>query len=175
MTIPFNIPIPKRAKTCFLSQEDLLPGMDYFSLLIENDSHGYDRQDFCSVCWNQTFKNLSDKMLTIRHWKSKVPAIIKVREIPQNRDVQIMSLLKTYLESNLEENVEESFVLSLYLSRKRVMSLRKEIRQEDNTIVQLYEILETEEMLLIKKVDLSTIQIGNIQLQIAKKLKPHEN
>jgi hypothetical protein len=174
MTIPFNTSLPKRAKTCFLKNEELLPGMGYFSLLVDNDSDIYERQDYCVDCWNETFKNSLDKMLSKRHWKSKVPLKAK-KEIPLNRDAQILTLLKELLVEQNSRNSEEIYVLTLFLARKRVMSLRKEIIQDDNSIVQLYEILDTEEMLMIKKIDLSTVQIGNIQIQIAKKLQPHGN
>lgn len=172
MTTLFHIQIPKRSKVCFSAQEVLSPGMDYYSLLIENNTHEYVRQDFCAVCWSK-FLDLPDgKKKTLgKHWKSKVPVKKEAPQVPQNRDEQILSLLRNSLSGDMPEDREMSFVLALYLARKRFMILRKEMRQEDKTVIQLYEIPETEEMILIPKIELSSLQIEDIQLKIAKKLQ----
>lgn len=172
MTTLFHIQIPKRSKVCFLGQEILSPGMDYYSLLIENNTHEYERQDFCALCWSKFLDTPDPGKKTLgKHWKSKVPTKKDAPQVPQNRDEQILSLLRSSLTGDMPEDRDESFVLALYLARKRFMLLRKEIAQEDRSIIQLYEIPETEEMILIPKIELSSLQIETIQLKIAKKLQ----
>jgi len=173
MSSQIQINIPKRGKICIAGQEVLSPGMEYFSLLIENKTDGIERQDFCAVCWNKS--NVEQEKKTFqKHWKSKVPTK-RQAIVPLNRDEQILSLLKSTLQGTNLKDLEMSFVLALYLARKRFMLLRKEIKQENKTVLQFYEIPETEEMILVQKIELSGLQIEQIQLQIAKNLKSNGN
>lgn len=173
MSSQLQIQIPRRSKVCMLGQEVFSPGMEYFSLLIENKAEGIERQDFCAVCWNKLSEE-TEKKTAKKHWKSKVPDKKQVI-VPLNRDEHILSLLKNSLEGTTQEDLEMSFVLALYLARKRFMVLRKEIKQENKTIMQFYEIPETEEMIPVQRIELSTLQIEQIQLQIAKNLKSNAN
>jgi hypothetical protein len=168
MMLPFQIQIPKRNQVCSLCGEALSPGMDYFSSLIENDNNEYERLDYCQNCWNKEF--LRNK-LPAKFWKSKVPLKKMLKIIPQDQDGRILSLLRSSLMTENEESWEEGFVLALYLARRRRLFLRNEIVQKDQTILQVYELIETEEMIGVKKINLREEQVEVIQLRIAKLLK----
>jgi len=75
--------------------------------------------------------------------------------------------------SNLEEESIQAFVLAIYLERKRLLFFRREIEQEGHSM-NLYEVAETEEMLCVKKVPLSALQIDKVQRELAKKLSGKE-
>ncbi len=173
MTSLIQIQIPKRSKVCMAGLEQLVAGMDYYSVLTENRNKEYERQDFCSVCF-ANFSNNNNLSLA-KYWKSKVPLKKENVVIPSTKNEQILSLLKNSLEQNSPTDEMKSFVLAIFLARKRYMSLRKEVKQEDGTILQIYEIPETEEMILVKKFAISTLEIEEIRTQIAKQLKSYGN
>lgn len=173
MSSLIQIQIPKRSKVCGPCLEQLDAGMDYFSVLSENQKREYDRQDFCSVCFAKFVH--TNNLALAKYWKSKVPLKKQTVVIPSTKNEQILNLLKSSLELHTPTDEMKSFVLALFLARKRFMSLRKEVKQEDGTTLQIYEILETEEMILVKKVAISTLQIEEIRAQIAKQLKSYGN
>ncbi len=165
----FQIEIPKRAHVCAKGNEALLPEMDYFSTLVKDEEKGFLRQDFCVSCWEMFMKEESIHQGR-SHWKSKVFPKKEIRITAENRDERVLELLKETLAKSSEEDAAESFVLALYLARRRLIALRQEVKQEDGTAM-LYEIYDTEEMLCIKKQQLSSLEIEKIQQSIAKKLK----
>lgn len=160
----FQIQIPKRSKVCKSCDEPLKAGMDYFSYLLEIEKD-YERQDFCTTCFP------TQELSSSKYWKSKVPVKKVAVEIPKTKNEQIFAYLKSSLEKDSILDQKTSFVLSIFLARKRFMALRKEVRQEDQSIMQIYEIPETEEMILVKKMQISSLQIEEIQLQIASHLR----
>lgn len=166
----FQIEIPKRAKTCFKGQEPLMPEMDYFSTLVHDaENVQVQRFDYCLKCWEESVRDETLQQAR-SHWKSKVQPKREVIVTAQNRDERVLELLQETLERPSEEDGGESFVLALYLARRRLIALRQEVLQKEGTFL-LYEVYETEEMLCIKKWDLPSLRIDQIQQCIAKKLK----
>ncbi len=163
----FQIQIPKRSLQCHSGSEAFVTGMEYFSLLKENEKNEYERHDYCVLCFQRALENNEIKK-GAKYWKSKVP-IKKTTLAPQNKDAQIFELFKNSTTEATEESNGISFVLALYLARKRTILLRKEILKDKDTI-QIYEIADTEEMVAIKKMNLLTSQIEEIQGKIASKL-----
>lgn len=155
-----QIEIPRRSPACALGQEPLKEGMTYFSVL--EGEEPLVRRDYCEACWSQA-KSGSHKI----YWKAKVPP--KKREAPQAADLSgyAFILLKEALQSQCEE---EAFVLALYLARKKKLLLRDEFKNESGKI-SLYEVAETEEMIPVKKLELSTFKTEEIQESLAKKFK----
>lgn len=154
------IQIPKRSSTCSIGLEPFEPGVVYFSLLKENEKSEVERKDFCSACWENTHEKHAQ---SIKYWKSKVVKK-NVNAPPPTKNAQILQMLKSSIE--LEENVEESFVLALYLARMKVLILRKEMRDKDS-ILQVYEVAQTEEILVVKKIEISKLKTHEIQTKIA--------
>lgn len=168
MTLPFQLQIPKRNPLCALGDEALTAGMAYYSLLSDN---GELRKDFCTTCWKKFLKS-EDGKSAVRYWKSKVP-LKKIKAfLTQDKDAHVFSHFRKMLETSDSQSEVERFVLSLYLARRRLVALRKEEKQEE-TIFQIYEVLATEELFSIKKVNLLKAEIEAIQLRIAEKLQ-HE-
>lgn len=161
------IEIPKRAKTCLTGQEAFLPGMEYYSILTE-DAHGeVQRQDYCLDCWEKV--NL-DSIPVKSVWKSKVLNAKDEKLHFRNRDEKILHLFKELQLQDDEFAKMETYVLSIFLMRRKILLQREELDQAGETMI-LYEVSSTEEMLLIKKYELTALQIGLIQLGIAEKLK----
>lgn len=164
----FQIEVPKRANICFQGQEALTPGMEYFSLLLEDPEAGLVRHDFCPGCWSKAL--ITD--LVKLHWKSKVPqkkAVVMLNA--QDRDERVMEVFRELLQAGTEESSAEAFILALYLARRKIIYLRQEKLQPDGAVVLLYEVADTEEMLFVKRVTLSKVQVEQVQQEIAKKLK----
>ncbi len=162
----FQLEIPKRSIHCFHKGERLLPGMEIYSLLLDDDVKGLSRRDFCSACWTQV--QIEENQLETRgYWKSKIER--KKPTADTSRIGRALVLLKE-LQQAPEPQEAEVFVLCLFLSHARQLALRQEF-QKDGVNYHLYEILRQEEYLTIKALNLSQLQIETIQHSLAAKLK----
>ncbi|WP_068468126.1 hypothetical protein [Candidatus Protochlamydia phocaeensis] len=164
MSIFFQIDIPKRSQSCSEKGERLLPGMEYYSLLRENDNGQISRQDFCVACWEQ-FSSQQDLSNSSGYWKSKIEP---KKAAPSSRSEKALTLLKSLL-GQAAQHEEEIFVLIIFLSHARRLALRQEFESEGATWG-LYEILQHEEFIRAKILPISQIEIVRIQQAIAEKL-----
>ncbi len=165
MSSLFQIEIPKRNTACSAQGERLLPGMEYYSLLMENDMQQMIRQDFCISCWPQVAD--SDTVLNSRsYWKSKID--LKKNEPASSRCDKALNLLKELLQTvPLQE--EEIFVLAVFLSHARKLILRQEFEKEGFKWG-VYEIPRQDEFVTIKILPLVLIETDRIQKALAEKL-----
>lgn len=167
----FPIDIPKRSQVCSKDNQILSPGMDYFStLILDEKKSGFVRHDYCMKCWLEIEKKEQSLEITSK-WKSTVPKKQNI-ELPKLKDERALYLLKELLSNDdfyrTPQLQNEAFVLSLFLSRKRLMLFRGDL--EKNALSHtLYEVKETEEMLLVPKLDLSSDQIEQTKLSLAEK------
>lgn len=169
MTSPFLPVIPRRSQRCTQHQEVLAQGADYYSLIKEDDNGGFIRHDYCSACWESSAKQICLENST-SFWKSKVPIKQEVAPRSQNREICAFELLKLALSSNTPEDQADAFILALYLARKRYLHLRQQLQQEGQTVT-IYEVVETEEMLGVRKMPLSQLQVVTLQIRLAEKLR----
>ena len=165
MTTFNQLEIPKRNAKCFHQGESLVPGMDIYSLLLEETPKEYTRRDFCSVCWERD-KHLAEEKEGRIYWKSK----IEKRFIPDksSKTERALYVLQEMLQHPVDQE-EKIFVLCLFLSHARQLALRKEWEEQGETY-HLYEILRKEECFKIKAVSLSQLQIEKIQEFLAQEL-----
>lgn len=165
------IEIPIRNKVCSKGQEPLQPNMEYYSILVEGEN-GFARQDYCLACWEKEKQGGSTKMIS--HWKAHVPNKTKNGDEDEasklDKQERALHFLKKSLQENSVEAEREAFVLALYLARQRILYLRQEIKQ-DGQRIQLYEHADTEEMIPVKRVDLSAQHLKKTQESLAEKLK----
>ncbi len=141
--------IPRRSRSCFQCQAPFLPGSVYYSLLSEN----FERRDCCAGC----FQNQPDKGKI--YWKALIPE--KPKQNTRHSERALSLLREIY-----KEQKETAYILALYLQRQKVIIRRQEV---DEAI--LFEVVETEEILSIHKVDPERLDADLLQSQIAKKLE----
>lgn len=163
----FQLEIPKRGMHCMHHGERFLPGMEIYSLLLEDEVNGLVRRDFCSACWTQV--QAEERKLILRlYWKSKIEQ--RKPPVESSRTSRALTLLRELLQaSESQEQEAEIFVLCLFLSHARQLALRQEFEKEGFTY-QLYEVLRQEDYLTIKMIHLSQLQIDAIQKSLACKL-----
>lgn len=161
----FQLDIPKRSAQCFHKGERLLPGMEIYSLLLEDDTKKLTRRDFCSACWTQT--QVEETLESRGYWKSKIER--RKSSTDCSRVDRALALLKELVQA-AEPQEAEIFVLCLFLSHARQLALRQEFEKE-GAAYQLYEVLRQEEYVTIKAVNLSNLQIEEIQKSLACKLQ----
>lgn len=167
----FQLEIPRRANHCVQGNEGLLPGMEYYSILIPENDKGYQRHDFCLSCWETSGKEKYSHAVKTA-WRAKVASKQEVEDLStKTRDEKAFHLLKEALQKGDEENWAEIFILALYLARRRILYLRQEIAQPDDSTVCIYEVAATEEMWTIKRRSLTSVDIEQIQEKIAQKLR----
>lgn len=166
----FQIEIPKRGDMCAQGKEPLIPGMEIHSVLRESleDQGLYERQDYCNFCWEQL---CSQNTIIGSIWKSKIPFKNEAPNLPKQRDARAMSLLKEALMRNGKDDHAEAFILALYLARRRLMYFRQELVLEDGQAASVFEVADTEEMLCVRKISLSTLHIEKIQRELAIKFR----
>lgn len=167
----FQVEIPKRASLCHKGGETLEPSQEYFSTLSEGEEAGtYQRRDYCRACW-EAMGNQPELPTGSGSWRSVVPTIKPVSDLPKKRDDRALYLLKEALNQQTPESAAEAFVLSLYLARRRLIALRHEMNQPPRGALSIYEVAATEEMLCVPKLSLSELQVEKLQLELAKKFK----
>lgn len=168
----FQLEIPKRNTQCAHQGERLLPGMDIYSLLIEEkETQHLARRDFCSACWAQIRNEGPEQAASRGNWKSKIEKR-KAVEGSSRLDRAFVLLRTLQQEPHLKE--AEIFVLCLLLSRARRLVLRQEF-QNDGIAYHLYEIVRKEEFLTVKVVSLSDVQIVTLQKSLADQLQAIES
>lgn len=164
----FQLEIPKRSALCTHQGERLIPGMEIYSLLMEDaDTQRLARRDFCSACWTQVQIAQCEQPLARGYWKSK----IEKRKIAEgaSRVERAIALLRTLQQSNETQELE-IFVLCLFLSHARQLALRQEF-QKEGVNYHLYEILRKEEFVTVKVINLSQAQIEAVQKSLADQLQ----
>ncbi len=167
----FQIEIPRRAAHCMHGQEAFVPEMEYYSILLPNNEKGYQRYDFCVTCWEKAAKEQFQAAAKTA-WKAKVATKNEVEDLStKTRDEKAFYLLKEALQHPSQENWAETFVLALYLARRRILYLRQELPQDDGSTLCVYEVGATEEMLSILRRSLIGVNLEEIQKKIAEKLK----
>jgi hypothetical protein len=164
----FQIEIPKRNSSCFKGGERLVPGMEYYSLLSHDESQHTIRCDFCLSCWQQ-FSVEADLTKSHVYWRSHIEVKKEsVAKQEKSKMARALTLLKSFLQE-VNKNEAEIFVLALFLAYARRLILRQEIEREDS-LYSLYEVAHQDEFLLIKKIELSQLEIADIQHSLSEKL-----
>lgn len=163
----FPIEIPKRSRHCAESAETFLPGSEYYSILIDKEEENWERMDFCLRCWAEAKQKWSEKVHT--HWKSQIPPEQTKADLNKSRNEKALELLREAIQADTSDEHAEAFILALYLVRCRVLALRQQLVRE-GVKIGLYEVIATEEMLPVRLLPLSQLQVNKLQEQLAKKL-----
>lgn len=163
--------IPRRANSCHLKNEPFTEGMELISVLTPT-SEGYERKDYCLICFESISQPLAQQDGYI-YWKSTI-ATKKDWGKKYSRDERALLLLKEMLYTAPEPgsappNYPLQYVLALYLERRRQLVKRQEKRSKINPLI-FYEVSDTGEVLVIKKVELSMTESAQIQQELALKL-----
>jgi len=159
--------IPRRNTQCTHLGERLLPGMEIFSLLVEEKGVRLARHDYCLSCWNQVRDKQCEQPVSHGYWKST----IEKRKVAEGSSrIERALLLLRELQQSPDSKEEEVFILCLFLSHARQLALRQEFKMEEGTY-HLYEILRKEEFLKVKVVNLSEIQIDALKKSLAEQLQ----
>lgn len=164
----FQVEIPRRARCCAAGDHPFKPEDPYASVLAEDEKGELLRHDYCMPCWEEGAEERW-KEAGQSCWRGKVPKKEK-RELPPDRTDRALTLLHEALQEGTDAKMAEAFVLALFLARKRVMSLRKQLNR-DGQVIQVYEVLATEEMIAVPRHDLKTLPIAGIQRRIAAEMQ----
>lgn len=169
--IPTFVPIeiPRRTPCCARGGEKLVPGMDYYSLLVEQENKQIFRQDFCCACWDASFKERQDA-LGQGYWKSRIEAKKETdRSHLSKRVAKAYSLLETVLQQPKGQEAK-IFILALFLARAKQLILRREWK-EDRQRYYLYEMAGEEKLLTIKHMDISPREIAQLEQSLTEQFK----
>lgn len=158
-----RIVIPRRAGACLKCGQGMEEQGEYYSILDTSEEYPQ-RFDYCIPCWEKGAK-LESGGSSRTYWKSKVPLKKERKEVTLTKDEKALELLEELVSSDQEEDANLAFVLALYLERRKQIAKRKDVKE-----VTIYEVLETEEILAVKKVDVRVLPIVEIQKQIDQKL-----
>lgn len=163
----FQLDIPKRNVLCHHGEERLLPGMEYYSLIADDENAKIIRRDYCQACWHVVSVN---QHLSNSHgyWQSKIEPKCEIKVI-QSKTLRALVLLRQLLNQE-DRNEGELFVLSLFLARARQLIFRKEIVQAGIKYY-LYEMNHQDEFLTIKKIELTSDEIRILQQVLSEKLQ----
>lgn len=164
-----RLEIPRRNAVCEKGGERLLPGMEIYSVILqETNGPQVKRRDFCLACWEISQKDFVQKDFVQESgvcgfWKSKIE--MRKKEEENCLVDRAVSLLRKNVQSCYLPEAE-IFVICLLLLRARRIAMRQEFQNEGETY-RLFEILGREEFLTVKVVNLSQIQIEALQKSLA--------
>lgn len=161
--------IPARHRNCCKQEEPFEEDDFYVSVLHYRDKN-YERSDYCLSCW----ENLAEEFHSAIHWKSQVPRKKKVEDLGKDRNEKALNLLKQIHSEDEETKRVEAYFLALLLVRSKLLKLRQEHADEEGALIQLYEVIASEEMLPVHSVDIETINVAEVQGALAEQLKPVE-
>lgn len=165
--LPFQIHIPRRHNKCLKGEELFVPGMDYHSILYEEDEEKFRRYDVCTTCWEKADQaQLMQGACT--HWMSRVPDKPVQDELSRDRNDRALELLKEGLEGG---DPVKNMLLAMMLRRKKHLHYRQEITKDEGNIYHLYEVPSTEEMIAVPQVSIAQVDINAVQEQIMQELQ----
>lgn len=162
-----RIEIPKRQPQCSGGDHPFLEGDKCYTLVF-SDEERWNRQDLCEECWH-TLKNRGLPDAARSYWQVKVPIKPPAEDLPKHKEERALVLLKRALAGNSLAEQNEAFILALYLARKKFLQYRQALDQLGECIY-LYEIVDTEELLAIKKMSLDSDEIIRLQKRLAEML-----
>lgn len=157
------IAIPRRQRLCLGCQTPFLPKNAYFSRLNLIKEREYERQDFCTACWQPDPRDAAENR---SFWKGMIPPKTAL-EKKSDRFEKALESLKN-LEGESEEDLKEAYLLALFLQRKKWLQPRGEFKRKGQDFV-LYEVAATEELIEVLKMRLG-VEDGGLQERIARKL-----
>lgn len=165
--LPFVIEVPKRNSACSVGREPFKPGMAYVSILVrEEETSDFKRMDYCAVCWEREGK-IPDGNAS--YWKSKVPKGAEKDKITaENYEDKVLELFKVAIRNGEEA---ESFILSLWLIRKRRLILRHCYHEKNGQEVSVYEEPASEEAFTVRKVALNNEEVLELKSRLALSLR----
>ncbi len=163
--------IPKRGLKCLRCGNPFADRCVYHSMVVENvAAKALDRRDYCDPCAKELLKNpSSDTILSL--WKSTHPPAKEAHQKPLHLFAFALALLEEQIAKNDSSLFAEMFVLSLYLLRKKILYQRQEVKLSSGVDGLIFEVAETGKLICVPKVELSSLQIENLQKSIAYKLK----
>lgn len=138
--------VPRRSRLCYQCSAPFVPGSIYYSLLTDQ------RKDFCPNCFQNQMKGGI-------FWKAQIPEKPKVQTKQAERALDLLREI-------YQEQKETAYILALYLQRQKLI-----IKRQEHEDLILFEVVDTEEILTIKKVELPSLDIERIRAEIAKKLE----
>lgn len=155
--------IPRRNTRCSNCQQLFVPEQAYYSAILEQLDGSTTRSDYCQGC---RVENLPCDVA----WQGKIPVSATSIVNDAARCEKALELLRNYSVSEDFAEKTQAFVLALFLERRKQIVLRKEIWEGTKVAVQLYEYLETGEMLQVPKIPLDQINLEETQALVAEQL-----
>ncbi len=163
--LPMQLKIPRRHHKCQVGGETFEPGSSYHSILFEASNDEFERKDICIKCSEESQDHLEG---ACTHWFSQIP---EKHELDARGKSQVERSM-TYLQQCMEDSQDEKALLvAMLLTRRKVLKLCQELTKDNGETFLLYEVVETEEILPVKKVDLSSVNLDQMQNELTEALK----
>jgi hypothetical protein len=124
------------------------------------------RCDYCCTCW-QLEESHTHTESSPYIWKTRIPKKDPGQPAYLRKETKALAYLKEII--GCENKSQEQYFLSLYLMRKKILNLKKEIDNQDQPY-HLFEVVETGEMLPIPKIPLSQLDSKEVQKELATRL-----
>lgn len=136
--------VPRRTSHCMCGAKPFQPADRYISFLKMGEK-GWERKDYCQTCWANAKVIESEGLV----WKGKVS--VKKQKI-LNGDEKASHFFRTLMNEKSEdaENQRITFVLALYLERKKELISRGVLKNKS-----CFEHAESGEVFALERVQLS--------------------
>lgn len=153
--------IKPRGTGCKVCQRAFSNGQGYVSSLRIHEQE-YERADCCETCW-QKEKDAWGNAFSV--WKGTYQAVLPPPEVLKKETAE--SLLRKLIEQNDPAHRNAIFILAVMLERKKILSEKKVEKNDDASVVRVYEHRHTGDTFIITDPMLALDQIRNVQEEIA--------
>ncbi len=162
--------IRPRGNMCAACEKLFENNEEYYSALTFSEE-GYQRQDFCVVCWVGKEAELSP----FSSWKGifVIPPPVADNEPLKKENAE--SLLRRLIEDADDKNASVIYILAVMLERKKIL-IEKDVNiDEDGTVHRVYEHKKSGETFLILDPQLKLDRLQDVQMQVAEMLGMTDN
>jgi hypothetical protein len=151
--------VPRRTSQCVCGKKPFQSGDRYVSFLKMTEK-GWVRKDYCEMCWKNSQGTDPEGLI----WKGKIP--LKRQKI-MTADEKANHLFRTLVNEKSEdlENQKLTFVLALYLERKKELVARGVLKNKS-----CFEHVESGEVFALDRVQLSQEEFDKTVSSLLEKL-----
>lgn len=153
--------IQSRSHACAATGRTFNEG-EYFYTLLFMENGVFRREDLSE----EAFKARNENVQPFSHWRAKyVPPPPPQQETVSKQTAE--DLLRQYMDEGSEEHGNARYILALMLERKRILKEVEVKRNDDGSLLRVYEHTKTGEVFIIPDPQLRLDQVAAVQAQVA--------
>ena len=166
--------IQKRSKGCVSCEKEFIPKEEIFCLL-QFETDGVLRTDFCDVCWQEKVKDIEENKSYISYWRSVYNIVEQDENKKSFEKDAVESLLRKWIEIDDIKYQKLCYLLAVMLERKKVLLEKKStLDNEQSKDHVIYEKPKTGESFVLINPRLNMSEISLLQGELSSILEAEQ-